>query len=33
MTDGDEKAKTEFEVELNGENSGVDLVSRSVAKR
>ena len=32
MTDGDEKAKTEFEVELNGEDSGVDLVSRSVAK-
>ena len=32
MTDGDEMAKTEFEVELNGEDSGVDLVSRSVAK-
>lgn len=32
MTDGDETAKTEFEVELDGENSGVDLVSRSVAK-
>ncbi len=32
MTDGDEQAKTDFEVELNGEDSGVDLISRSVAK-
>jgi len=32
MTDGDEWAKTDFDVELNGEGSGVDLVSRSVAK-
>lgn len=32
MTDGEQKANTEFEVELNGENSGTDLVSRSVAK-
>lgn len=32
MTDGSEQAKTDFEVELNGEDSGVDLVSRSVAK-
>lgn len=32
MTDGEEQAKTDFEVELNGEDSGVDLVSRSVAK-
>ena len=32
MTDGNETAKTEFNVEMNGEDSGVDLVSRSVAK-
>lgn len=32
LTDGDEVAKTEFEVELNGEDSGVNLISRSVAK-
>ncbi len=32
MTDGNQVANTEFEVELNGENSGTDLVSRSVAK-
>lgn len=32
MTDGEQKANTEFEVELNGDNSGTDLVSRSVAK-
>lgn len=32
MTDGNEQAKTDFEVALKGENSGVDLVSRSVAK-
>lgn len=32
MTDYKQQADTEFEVELTGENSGVDLVSRSVAK-
>ena len=32
MIEGVDKAITEFEVELNGEDSGVDLVSRSVAK-
>lgn len=32
MTDGDERAKTDFMVEMNGEDSAVDLVSRSVAK-
>ena len=32
MTDCAQQAKTDFEVELTGENSGVDLVSRSVAK-
>lgn len=32
MTDGREQAKTDFYVELKGENSGVDLMSRSVAK-
>ena len=32
LTDGDETAKTDFEVELVGENSGADIVSRSVAK-
>lgn len=32
MTDGTETAKTDFEVEMNGEDSGVELVSRSVAK-
>lgn len=32
MTAGNETAKTDFEVTLNGEDSGVDLVSRSVAK-
>lgn len=32
MTDGDEKASTDFSVDLNGEDSGVDLISRSVAK-
>ena len=31
MTDGDEEAVTKFHVELNGEDSGADLVSRSVA--
>lgn len=32
MTDGNEQAKTDFEVSLKGEDSGVDLMSRSVAK-
>ncbi len=32
MTDGNETAKTDFEVDLDGEDSSVDLVSRSVAK-
>lgn len=32
MTDGAELAKTDFEVTMQGEDSGVDLVSRSVAK-
>lgn len=32
MTNGDEKAVTNFKVELNGEGSGADLVSRSVAR-
>ena len=32
MTDKDEQAITDFEVELNGEDSGVDIISRSVAK-
>ncbi len=32
LTDGEETAKTDFEVELNGENSGVTLSSRSVAR-
>lgn len=32
LTDGEEKAKTDFVVYLDGEDSGVDLVSRSVAK-
>ncbi len=32
MTDGDEIAKTDFEVTLEGEGSGVDLISRSVAQ-
>lgn len=32
MTDGQETAKSDFEVTLQGEDSGVDLVSRSVAK-
>lgn len=32
MTDGDEKARTDFEVSLEGEDSAADLVSRSVAK-
>ncbi len=32
MTDGEENALSEFDVALNGEDSGVDLISRSVAK-
>ena len=32
MTDGDETARTDFDVILRGEDSGVDLVSRSVAR-
>lgn len=32
MTDGSETAKTDFEVTLKGEDCGVDLISRSVAK-
>lgn len=32
MTDEDEKAETDFEVTLDGEDAGVDLVSRSVAR-
>ena len=30
--DGDETATTDFEVEMNGEDSGVNLISRSVAR-
>ena len=32
MTDNDETAKTIFEVDMDGEDSSVDLISRSVAK-
>lgn len=32
LTDGEETAKSDFSVSLDGEGSGVDLVSRSVAK-
>ena len=32
MTTGDQKAKTDFIVELNGERSSANLISRSVAK-
>lgn len=32
MTDGNETAKTDFNVEMDGEDSGVDLISRSVAR-
>lgn len=32
MTDGSETALTDFDVTLNGEDSGADLISRSVAK-
>ena len=32
MTDGDQEAETNFKVEMNGEDSSVDLISRSVAR-
>ena len=32
LTDGDETATSDFSVSLDGEDSGVDLISRSVAK-
>lgn len=32
MTDGKEEAKTDFAVSMDGEDAGVDLVSRSVAR-
>lgn len=32
MTDGEEYAETDFDVEMNGEDSAVDLISRSVAR-
>lgn len=32
MTDGEESAKSDFKVDMNGEDSCVDIVSRSVAK-
>ncbi len=32
MTHGDQFAETEFEVELNGENAGTHVISRSVAR-
>lgn len=32
LTDADETAKSDFSVSLDGEDSGVDLISRSVAK-
>lgn len=32
MTEGAQYAETDFDIELNGENTGVDLISRSVAK-
>ena len=32
MTNGSQHAETEFSVDLNGENSGAHLISRSVAK-
>ena len=32
LTDGEQQAKTEFEVEMEGENSSVKLISRSVAR-
>ncbi len=32
MTDAEEQARTDFEVSMDGEDAGVDLVSRSVAR-
>ena len=32
LTEGSQQARTDFEVFLDGEDSGVDLISRSVAK-
>jgi len=32
LTEGDEEAKTNFKVELNGKNSRVEVISRAVAK-
>ena len=32
LTDGEQEAKTDFVVEMNGDNSGVNLISRSVAR-
>ena len=32
LTDGEQQAKTEFEVEMKGEDSSVNLISRSVAR-
>ena len=32
MTDGDQYAETKFEVDLNGEDSGTHVISRSVAR-
>lgn len=32
LTEKEEQAETDFQVELNGEDSGVDLISRSVAR-
>ena len=32
LTDGEQQAKTEFEVEMEGENSSMNLISRSVAR-
>ena len=32
LTEKEQTAQTEFEVELNGKDSGVDLISRSVAR-
>ena len=32
LTDGEQYAKTDFEVDMDGEDSAVDLISRSVAK-
>ena len=32
LTDGEQQARTEFDVEMNGEGSSVNLISRSVAR-